>query len=868
RDFKPSNAIVDEEGRARVLDFGLARRITIDPTNDGRTADGQVPGITTRQPTASRIPPSRDDEPALDAPLTEAGTILGTPAYISPEQVSEQRADARSDQFSFCVSLYEAVYGQRPFEGNTLKELMAAIERDSVRPAPKGSPVPVRLRRLLLRGLALDPEKRWPSMDALLTQLRTLVAPRPRRWVALGVTVGLVGLGSAVAVPQVLEIRQRCTGARAQMDGIWDDDRRGQVRGAILGTERSFALGTWERIEPQLDAYADAWVDTHTEVCKATSVRGEQSDETLDLRMRCLGQRRTTLRATVDVLADADTKVVENAVKLVAGLPTLSRCNDLSWLEQRDQLVPPPEDPDVAATVQAQRTRLTEIEAMYGAGRYAEALDAVQAVVESARTLGYPPLWAEALYWRGELQHASGQYAQAEQDLRKAHALSVEHHHRQVTLDTAQALTCVVGAHLARHDEGHQWGQMAALPGAQGSGEPLEEAQSLNNLGNVFQSKGDLANLRVHAERALAIRQKALGPDHPSVATSLSNLGNGLLKQGDVDEARAHFERALAIRQEALGPDHPEVAISHSDLGRVSKIQGDLEGAQVHFERALAIRAKALDPDHPYVAMNLSQLGGLFISQGDLEKARVHFERALAILEKTLAPDHPTIAMGLNGLGNVFLSQRKPNKAQVHFERALAILEKTRGPDHPDLALCFKNLSSVFLIQGDMDKARAHAQRALAIEESTLGPDHPDVFYSLDNLGHAFFGLGDMDKARAHYQRALATLDEALGPDHPNRAFPLIGLAKVATKTGDPASAQAYAQRAVSIRETASVAPQLLAEARFVLACALWSTPSMRSRAHALAQQAREALAAAGGPGEADIDLADVEAWLATHHAE
>ncbi|MEM9461644.1 MAG: tetratricopeptide repeat protein [Myxococcota bacterium] len=875
RDFKPSNAIVDKEGRARVLDFGLARRIAIDSTHhdaNGRHTQGTTADDLPRSPPAPHLtmswpPPSRAGGPPLDAPLTEAGTILGTPAYISPEQVSEQRADERSDQFSFCVSLYEAVYGQRPFEGNTLTKLMAAIKRDSVRPAPQGSPVPVRLRRLLLQGLALDPEKRWPSMDALLTQLRTLVAPPPRRRVALGMTVGLVGLGSVVAVPQVLELQQRCTGARAQMDGIWDDDRRQQVRGAILGTERSFALGTWERIEPQLDGYADTWVDTHAEVCAATSVRGEQSDEALDLRMRCLGQRRTALRATVDVLADANAEVVQNAVDLVAALPTLARCDDLSWLEQRRQLVPPPEDPDIATAVQAQRVRLAEIAAMYKAGRYAEPLDMVEAVVESAKALGYPQLWAEALYWRGELQHASGQYAQAEQNLRHAHALSVEHHHHQLALDTAQALSCLVGADLARHTEGRQWGEMTALPGALGSGDPLEEAQSLNNLLNVFQSEGDLRKVRDYAERALAIRQQVLDPDHPEIATSLRSLGNGLLGQGNVEEAQAYLEQALKIRQRALGPDHPYVAKSLSDLGNLSKIQGDLDKALLYHQRALALEQKALGPDNPSVATSLSDLGNVFLAQGDFEKARVHYQQALAIRHKVLGADHPYVAKSLGNLGHIFLSQRDAHKARDHYQQALVGLQKTLGADHPDIAKCHMNLSSAFLIIGDMDKARMHATRALTIEEEALGPDHPDIFYSLDNLGRAFFGLGDMDKAQAHYQRALATLDKALGPDHPDGAFSLVGLAKVATEIGDLASARAYAERAVSVREATTVAPQLLAEARFVLARTLWSTPSMRPRAHTLATQAQEALAKAGDPGESDVDLAEVEAWLATHRA-
>ncbi|MEM9462090.1 MAG: serine/threonine-protein kinase [Myxococcota bacterium] len=758
RDFKPSNAIVDDKGRARVLDFGLARRIGIDRVEDerpdraqGKTDDDLSVGPPGRQRAPSQTMPVRgDDEPALDLlsvqTLTKTGVVMGTPAYMPLEQIRGREADARSDQFSFCVSLYEAVYRERPFEGGTLTGLLAAMTEGSIRPAPKGNVVPARLRTILLRGLAIDPAERWPSMDALLHQLRALVAPRTRRWVALGVTVGLVGLGAMLALGQYVEVKDRCTGARAQMDGIWDDDRRQQVQAAILGTERSFAASTWDRIEPRLDAYADTWMHTHTAACEATSVRGEQSAEALDLRMRCLDRRRTALRAAVDVLADADAnadaKVVTHAVELVADLPPLARCDDLSWLERHDQRVPPPEDPVVAAAVQIQRARLADIETMHKAGRYAEALDAVQEVLEQAETLGYLPLRAEALHWRGELREKQGQYTQAEQDLRQAHALAMEMNHDPVALDTAQLLSGVVGLRLARHTEGQQWGEMDALPLARRSGDPVEEATSLRNLGNVFYGQGDYDNARVHYQRALAIEQEALGPDHPQVAYTHNNLGAVLVGQGDIDNAERHHQRALALWQNVLGPDHPNVASSLNNLGTVLAMHGEIDNAKRHHQRARAIWQSALGPDHPYVASSLVGLGVVSHRQGDLDTAR------------------------------------------VHFRRALAIFENAQGPDHPDVV------------------------------------------------------------------------------------DPLLGLAMVALDKDDAASARGHAERAVSICESATVAPTLLAEVRFVLAQALWSQQGERARARMLAEQARDALTAAQGPGASSVDLAKIDAWLATHRVQ
>ncbi|MEM9462093.1 MAG: tetratricopeptide repeat protein [Myxococcota bacterium] len=888
RDFKPSNAILDDQGRTRVLDFGLARRIDGGSTDGDRLGRGR--GQTEHdQSLDTSLAAKRAGGPAIRArankelvqgpplghwsiqALTKTGVMMGTPAYMPPEQIEGREADARSDQFSFCVSLYEAVYGERPFEGTTLTERMTSMTRGRVRPAPKSSLVPARLRTILLRGLAASPAKRWPSMDALLHQLRTLVTPHSRRWIAVGLTAGLAALGGGLALGQYVEVKERCTGARAQMDGTWDEGRRQQVQAALLGTERSIAPDTWARIEPQLDAYAQTWIDTHTEVCEATSVRGEQSDEALDLRMRCLGQRRATLRATVDVLANANAEVVNHAVKLVAGLPTLARCNDMTWLEQRNQRVPPPEDPNVAAAVEVQRARLVEIAAMHQAGRYAEALEVVEPVVQQAKALGYPPLQAEALARRGRLRQRNGRYAEAEQDLRKAYALGMQHNHDSVALRTARALTFVVGCRLARHAEGRQWGEMVALPLAQRSNEPVQEARILNELGLVLESQGDYADARHHYQRALAIKEEALGLDHLDLATTLNNLGNVAYHQGNYDNARAYHQRALAIRQQALGPDHPAVAASLNNLGNALLDQGNPDDARVHYERVLAIRRETLGPDHPDVAESHNNLGGVSYHQGDMAGARVHFERALAIRQKVLGPDHPELAASLTNLGAVLVDQQDYDNARAYHQQALAILDNALDPDHPDIALSLNNLGIVSARQGDMDDARVYFERALKIWDKALGPDHPNVAASHHNLGLMLEDQGQMQDARTHLEQALAIRQKLLGPDHPKVADSLVGLAIVALQTSDPQSARTYAERAVSLREAATVAPQLLAKARFALAQALWSTRSERARARALAEQARDSMVTADGSDGSDgsnVDLAKIDAWLTNHRVK
>lgn len=188
RDFKPDNAILDEDGRARVLDFGLARRSDEGSADLGESAAGSI----------EKAKSERLSTAPLDASLTRTGSVLGTPAYMPLEQMKGEEADARSDQFSFCASLYEAVYGERPYEESSMSARMRAMLEGAVRPAPKGSRVPIKLRDTLLRGLSGDPQRRWPSMEQLLHELQALVAPRASRIIAgVGLALAaLAGLGA------------------------------------------------------------------------------------------------------------------------------------------------------------------------------------------------------------------------------------------------------------------------------------------------------------------------------------------------------------------------------------------------------------------------------------------------------------------------------------------------------------------------------------------------------------------------------------------------------------------------------------------------------------------------------------------------
>ena len=326
-------------------------------------------------------------------------------------------------------------------------------------------------------------------------------------------------------------------------------------------------------------------------------------------------------------------------------------------------------------------------------------------------------------------------------------------------------------------------------------------ANSLNNLGYLLQEQGNLAEARSYYERALAIREKSPSSNDVDLARSLSNLGSLLQLQGDLAKARPYHERSLRIREEVLGPSHPETASSLNNLGSLLEAQGNPAGARPYHERALAIREQALGPNHPDVATSLNNLGYLLQAQGNIAEAGLYHERALAIREQALGANHPQTATSLNNLGSVLRSQGNVGGALALYERALAIREKSLGPHHPKTATSLSNLASVLQENGDFAGAGIRLERALAIREKSLGLEHPDTASSLNSLGYLLRAQGDLAGARAHYQRSLTIRENALGLDHPDTANSLSNLGYVLHAQGDYVGARNCTERSLRIRE-------------------------------------------------------------------
>ncbi|MBV8760224.1 MAG: serine/threonine protein kinase [Deltaproteobacteria bacterium] len=661
RDFKPENVLVGQDGRVRVLDFGLAR------TDEAAAAvpldrSGSDLSVSQRR--------------LLDSQLTQTGALMGTPLYMSPEQWNHAPTDARSDQFSFCVALFEALWGTPPFAGRTVAELSEAVSRGVLIPPPASSEVPARIRNAIVRGLSRDPAARFPTLNALLAQLGDDPrAARRKRLVAIAVTA-LVAAAIAVATLRLAHPhKDPCAGSRDRLAGVWDGPRRAALAQAFAATKVSYAGDTQARVVNALDAYAAAWVAMHDETCRATNVRHEQSDHLLDLRMACLDGRLHTLAAQVDVLVHADAQVVPHAIPAVQELPSLAACADAAALSAA---MPPPSEPAARAELAKLQQQLDGAIAQEHAGHLEEQQTVLEDVVARARSLGYPPLTANALHELGGLKGRLQDFKGAMPLLREAELQAEAASDRELAAHIWASLT-YAATEAGDYAEAAQDGQHAEalLTGSTS----LERRSELDvELGTLayFQGKAD-ESVR-HYQRALADREKLFGPNDFRVGVVLDNLGITLEDMGKKDEALATHQRAVAIAEASLGPDHPDLATSLNSLGvALHGVHRDDEALAAH-RRALAILEKALGPDNGEVGATHSYIAQVLMDTHHTEDGLAEYTRALAIEEKALGPDHPNLAYDLLGIADGELEAKHTADAIAHYERALHLRETHNSP--------------------------------------------------------------------------------------------------------------------------------------------------------------------------------------------
>lgn len=710
RDFKPTNALVGDDGRVRVLDFGLVRVApgAMTPSGDLRSMSAED----------RPLPPDASEGATVADTGRDSGNrqsrtgVVGTPLYMPPEQHRGAGADARSDQYSFCASVWEALLDHPPFDGTSLRELYAEKMQHQLE-APTQTPVPGRIVEALVRGLSPDPQARFDSMDALLEALVWNPTARRRRWLTLlaVMTAAAAGVGYGTLAEET-----PCQDVGFSMQTLWSPARSGDVESVFRATNTPYAEPSWATARELIDGWTTAWVDARRDACLAHA-RGEQSAEMLDLRTACLDDRQRELEALLDVFAAADATVVEKAVRATRALPGVDRCADVDALRSA---VAPPEDPAVAKRVEELRIVLARSRANIDAGRYDRAIELADEVLTEigSASWSYPPVRARALLLRGDATSHSGNLPKSLQLIREGTLLAQEVGDREAFVKGAIDLVWEFGDSRTDYDLAHTWADMARSTLAQMGGRDDLRARLHNNVGAVLTNEQRYDEALAEHRARLALVGEAGG----EAFLSLTNIANIYNYRGEWKLATDTYQQAIDVASRELGANHPRILMIRGNLVGIMWRSEPPEVARSYGDRLLAEQRAVYGEVHPSLITTYANLANIAAAQNDTESERRFATESLRLTEVVYGPDHHYAIPGLIRLTHLEIAARNWQAARDHADNTLRIARKTRGDDHIDVGYALENLGSLELAVGNIDTALEHYEETVRIVVVSDGP--------------------------------------------------------------------------------------------------------------------------------------------------
>ena len=884
RDFKPDNVIIDHKGRVQVLDFGLVQTMASEPT----------------------IPSDRQYA-HLHSASTGSDCVFGTPGYMAVEQMLGQTCSAATDQFAYCVTLYEALCGCKPFAVHTVS---SQLEEYRTKEPKHYGHLPARLHQLIIRGLSADMADRHVSMDDLLDAIvehqRRL--RRRRWWLRTGTSWGLGIFVGAIALTALAntEGSDPCPSMAERWDGVWDDERKRAIHRSFAATGVAWAEGTWDRLEHQLDGHVAQWLQLRHDVCRETKIDNLASGADMDIRMRCLKLDLKRMTVLSDEFVTANGGLVARAVQAVEAMPKVDQCRDAESL-RRD--VPWPDDVETLRKVESFRTQLAEVTVQRETGRWTQARDRGELLVAWAVDgLTFKAARAELRAELAVVYTSLGNTDRAIEHSQAAALLAQASGHHQLAATTAVHRIYLRG-YMGGDIEGAQSLVGAAQARLVAAGRPPEiEGLLLGQRAILRGVSGKVAESEVLFRRSLAKIRRAYGENHPEVSMALTNLALTLALQRRPVEAIKLYTEAITINEWALGRKHPGLSIALSNLARLYLQLGRPQVALSPAQRALDICASTRAPNTLTCSNAQAALAGSHTALGNFAAAleilgtlrdaqelagrrgdpivrwaefdiaelwlrRGEFDRAEEMArtrldQKLLAPSGATghRIRDLRTIAQVELAHGRATAALDVLE-PLVVAPRDEGPI---VALERRQvhglIGDALLLLGNIQDALRHHEIALGLAIAAFGVDNPVLTDAHRGFAQSLAAAGHNDAALAEIQHAIELRVRSVGPDNHTLSTHFAQLASIQLELQDAESAVANYEHALELWDPAQVPEYLRAPLHFGLAQALVESMECSElgepleRAGQLAELARVEYLAWGGAGRAA--LAKVERWI------
>ena len=719
RDVKPDNILVGRDGRVRLVDFGL-----VAPTGASSDAtDGEVAALAAGSPE-----------------LTATGAAVGTPAFMSPEQRAGKVADAASDQWSFAVTACLALAGSRP-------ELVSGVAVP-----PPGLTAPV--RAVLGRALAMEPDARHPSMDALVSALEQAFAPR-RRGRPLVTAAGVALVAAAATITWVAWPAPSAVSAcaAADLEPVWSPAVAQAVTARLRASRHPAGDDVATRVTAALDRHAAAWIAARTALCRDDGAGRGRSDERA-ARGRCLDRARVRLATIARVLtADAlDPAAVDAARAAVAELDPPSACDDGAALVVAERGAPT----DPAAV--ARDARIAEAATLVSLGQNDDAAELAAAVAADAMAANDERRAARARFQEATALAMNGRLGDAEHAVRDAISRAARAGDDATVADGWVGLLVVLGE-LGRFDEAQALLSVAEAAVARTGDEPHRVLDLLEAHASVAGWVHDYAPAVARYDRAFAPAAAALGDDDIYVIEAALTCAELLMYVGRTADAAGLVARARASAGRVLGEDHLVFIDAERMTGVVLLEEGRAGEARRHFARVSAW-ADAIDPGHHYAYYGHYGLASAWLDEGELAHATAAFERAReAAVAGGGARDY-RVSIALGSLGDVAWRRGELAAAEAAWAEALSIRREREGPGHVT-AHALSALGGIVIARGELARARAPLEEAVTMYVAAgAAPDPADVALARIRLARALWAV---DRARALGELRLAA--DVLGTD-------------------------------------------------------------------------------------------------------
>lgn len=731
RDFKPTNALMGTDDRVRVLDFGLAK-----PRRDVRRAESS----------------SRPWVQSVD--VTQAGAMIGTPAYMAPECLRGEEGSERGDQFSFCVSLWEALFGGRPYAADSPEGVRRAAEAGAfVR--PEKTPVPAAVIDALVRGIDPDPSKRWPAMAPLLDALEVPVKPKgPIR--AIAFAVGWLGWKVAAGALLVMlfpgggEV-DPCASLQTQREDDWSSARQADVRGAFENGGRGDA---WPGFSALVDEQMTSLSGTYAEVCAANASDGGTE---LTTELGCLRRRYVVLSELVAAAPGADAKqlvAIEASVRRNAGLPGC------------DEGVSTPLPAEMVAAIAQADAVIAEVAVMRTVNRYDEAAQRLQELARTAAELGHEPLQARVAKARADIAMTRGRNDEAEDALVSAYQLGVGMSDHRMAMDAAARMVQLLGVELSRSAEALQWARHSEAAATR-LGRPDPKLHLYRVLGNVYFSAGDHERAAAMFERAAATMKTDERATPIERIDALRQLGNVHLHQGQPAKSRDAFAEALVLAESFYGPsEHDVAALAYNLALATAEATGDPAQSLALFERSVRLYGQLWD-DHPDLGDALYRLGKTMAALGRVAEAEPKMREGIAMLAKGIGAGHPYVLDCRAALIDVLLEENRGEDALREALSVHADAQAALGDAHPVTTRVHAQVGSAQEQMGNIDDARIALEAAARLSRERDEPDPRMVWSTTATLAEFRARHESPEAGRAQLDATIAEVEEAVGREDP-----------------------------------------------------------------------------------------------------